>query len=106
MFHAAASEVAEKGIPRAQWKKSESRRLALGSFGKKAVHHLERSSVPANRDKVADASRIGLPRDSGRVTGPAGFSLFDFDTAGQQPLQRGPEQFTSAAASCCGVDDG
>ena len=63
----------------------------------KAVHDFVRSPIATDRDEVPHATRVGVARDIGRVTGAPSGRHFDFKAAGTQTVECGAQQLAACA---------
>ena len=69
MIYPALTVVTEKGVARAEWKKSKSWKFVVIAKGEKAVDNFERRAVATDRNKSAVSLAPGVARNFGGVVG-------------------------------------
>ena len=106
MFQATIGEVAQKRIPGAQRKKSQSGRLFPQRLWEETIDDFIGSTISADGDKMALSSRVSVAGYFCSVSGSAGRRDFDIEAGIPQALQRRAEEFPAASAARGGIHDG
>jgi hypothetical protein len=90
VLDAAIAEIAQEGIPGAQGQKTQLRRLAGRSFGKKSIHDFVRCAVTADGDEVANSTTISSACDLGGLLGGICLGYLNLNSTGFQAIQSRP----------------
>src|SRR5271166_3552281 len=72
VLDAPMTEIAQKGIARAQRQESQRRRLTLERLRVETIHDFIRSAVPADGNEVSYATPVRFARNLRRFAGRAG----------------------------------